>query len=123
MLFCTADRLKHVNDDHGHGHMAGDATLRASAAFLRRTVRARDVVIRYGGDEFVIVADDICVASAEALADRVRGLTLESAGSEQTARFSVGAVVIGPHSTTAGLLERADSEMYADKRSRDTSAT
>lgn len=121
VLFCDVDRLKHVNDDHGHA--AGDEILRASAALLRRTVRARDVVIRYGGDEFVIVADDICVASADALADRVRGLTLESAGSEPTARFSVGVAVIGPHSTTAGLLERADSDMYADKRSHDASAT
>ncbi|MDN5855351.1 MAG: GGDEF domain-containing protein [Actinomycetia bacterium] len=116
VLFCDVDRLKRVNDRLGHA--AGDEVLRASAAILRQTVRARDVVIRYGGDEFVVVARDISASSANALADRIRDLVREPAEAEPAPGFSVGVAVIGSHSTPAELLKRADAAMYEDKVAR-----
>ena len=116
VLFCDVDRLKRVNDRHGHA--AGDEILCSSATILRGTVRASDVVIRYGGDEFVVVADDISPSSAAALADRIRKLQLEPSGAGSPVGFSVGVATIRANSTTDDLLKRADAAMYSDKHAR-----
>lgn len=121
VLFCDVDRLKSINDHRGHA--AGDEVLRSGAMVLRQTVRASDVVIRYGGDEFVVVADDITPSSAEALAGRIRELVIDPAGATPGAGFSVGIAVIDPCSTPSDLLRRADAAMYSDKRSRRPPAT
>ena len=120
VLFCDVDGFKHVNDRNGHA--AGDEVLRSGAKVLRQTVRERDVVIRYGGDEFVVVADDIAPPSAEALADRIRALAIAPTEAGPNAGFSVGVAIIDACSTPSDVLKRADVAMYADKRSRKPSS-
>ncbi len=65
------DDLKGTNDIRGHA--AGDDVLRAAADALRRTVRAGDVAVRLGGDEFGVLMPGVGVLQAAAVAERVRG--------------------------------------------------
>lgn len=70
LLYVDVDHFKNINDSRGHG--AGDALLRAVARRLKNAVAARDLVVRMGGDEFVVVAYDVNDrAGVEALARRL----------------------------------------------------
>ena len=63
------DHFKRINDSHGHG--AGDAVLIEVARRLRETLREQDLIVRWGGEEFVIVVQALAPAQVEALAQRL----------------------------------------------------
>jgi diguanylate cyclase (GGDEF)-like protein len=70
-LMVDLDRFKQVNDEHGHD--GGDAVLVHVARVLRETVRRQDLVVRWGGEEFVVVARDLGPRDGgAALAERIR---------------------------------------------------
>jgi len=114
-----AGGLKEVNDRLGHH--AGDQLLQAVAAFLCRHVRRADVVARYGGDEFVILARQTSAPQARALAERVR----ERLAAEPFAvgahvlrvTASIGVAVWEPDGgmEPSLLLEAADRALYSAK--------
>ncbi len=117
VLFCDLDRFKVVNDSSGHS--VGDEVLVQVAARLTTTVRATDTVVRFGGDEFVIVVDgvdqDVEVAD---LADRVREALASPVvvdGHEVPTSVSIGYVVAGGDADPERLLSDADAAMYAAK--------
>jgi diguanylate cyclase (GGDEF)-like protein len=64
------DHFKSVNDVHGHG--AGDAVLKQLAAILKEEVRDADIIVRWGGEEFLVVARQTSCAEAHLLAERLR---------------------------------------------------
>jgi diguanylate cyclase (GGDEF)-like protein len=70
LMMVDLDHFKNVNDRYGHD--AGDAVLKQMAGILRDTVRRQDVVARWGGEEFVVVARDVEGGPAGALAERIR---------------------------------------------------
>ncbi len=70
VMMLDLDHFKRVNDEHGHD--AGDAVLQQLAAVLLDTVRRHDVVARWGGEEFVVVARDADEAAGSILAERIR---------------------------------------------------
>lgn len=70
LLMIDLDRFKRLNDTHGH--LAGDAALRVVAATITAEVRGRDVVGRYGGEEFVVLLPSISARDALEVAERVR---------------------------------------------------
>lgn len=70
LIMFDIDHFKHVNDTYGHP--AGDAVLSRIAASVRNAVRKGDYVIRYGGEEFVVVLPDTKLRRAMELADRLR---------------------------------------------------
>jgi diguanylate cyclase (GGDEF)-like protein/PAS domain S-box-containing protein len=118
LLFLDLDGFKVVNDRHGH--LVGDAVLRAVAGRLAAGVRPSDTVARLGGDEFVVLVEDAAAAEVQALADRLQQavsapvtvgkLTLDVG-------VSVGlAVGEGGALEPAALLARADRGMYDAKR-------
>ena len=64
------DKFKHVNDTFGH--IVGDQALKLIAKTLKANVRSSDLVVRYGGDEFLVVIDNIEFTEALYLADKLR---------------------------------------------------
>jgi diguanylate cyclase (GGDEF)-like protein len=117
-IFVDLNDFKRINDEFGHG--AGDETLRLVAAHLLSTVRASDVVARWGGDEFMILL--IGTVGAELVAETVgrlgQGMVLMLQGAEDPVMvsFSVGHVAgIAPDLSPDQILALADQRMYEHK--------
>ncbi|PKO57249.1 MAG: diguanylate cyclase, partial [Betaproteobacteria bacterium HGW-Betaproteobacteria-19] len=70
VMMLDLDYFKVVNDTHGHD--AGDAVLKALAGVLRQSVRASDMVIRFGGEEFLIVLQDADQGAALKVGENIR---------------------------------------------------
>jgi len=114
LIVVDVDRLKAVND--AHGHEAGDQTLQAIASALRSEVRSGDLIARLGGDEFVAVLPGMDRAAAGEVAQRMVEAVSAAVGPSVT--VSLG-VATGPASEAASsLLRAADRAMYAAKRNR-----
>ncbi len=107
------DGLKRVND--AHGHAAGDALVRNVATAITTTMRAYDVSVRWGGDEFVCaLADTTLDVAAERLAAIRKTLTaLPSSPS-----ISAGLAALGDDDDLEALIARADSALYRAKAER-----
>jgi len=117
VLFLDLDRFKLVNDSLGH--VVGDQLLVEVAQRLATSIRASDTVARFGGDEFVIVREDIHdVSEAVDFAERIVATLHEPillSGRELYATTSVG-IAIGDHDSSAEqLLRDADAAMYRAK--------
>jgi diguanylate cyclase (GGDEF)-like protein len=119
LLMVDLDRLKPINDEHGHH--AGDRVLREVAGVIRRGIRGIDAGARLGGDEFMVLLPETELPGAVVLADKLRGgvsaLRVDSDGTVIRPSISVG-VVSYPDDGTAGdqLLVRADEAMYLAKK-------
>ncbi len=120
VLFLDFDRFKEVNDRYGH--RVGDAVLRAFAQRLNECVRPGDFIARYGGDEFVVLIEDVRVEDElQRMAERIRnesGVSLEIGGATLDISVSVGVAIGHAGSSAAALVDEADRAMYASKRAR-----
>jgi len=118
VLYLDLDGFKAVNDSYGH--RSGDELLVAVAECLTSLVRPSDTVARFGGDEFVIVYQDVSGGAQElaALAERIRvGVTATCAAHyEVTVTVSIGAAMAHAPWDPERLLAEADAAMYASKR-------
>jgi diguanylate cyclase (GGDEF)-like protein len=112
VIFIDVDGLKEVNDREGHA--AGDERLRATVAALRERLRSYDLVVRYGGDEFVCVLTDSGAAEAERTAASLRDQVLARTGGT----ISAGIAEVAPGDSVDALVERADAALYAGRRAR-----
>jgi diguanylate cyclase (GGDEF)-like protein/PAS domain S-box-containing protein len=117
VLFLDVDRFKVVNDSRGHA--AGDELIVAVADRLRSTIRPADTVARFGGDEFVVVCQEVeTLAAAMAVADRITDALREPfrIGGEQIfLTVSVGIALATPGASPETLLRNADAAMYRAK--------
>ncbi|MEM9531104.1 MAG: diguanylate cyclase [Pseudomonadota bacterium] len=118
LLFVDLNGFKQVNDTLGH--QAGDRLLQRVASRLLDTCRQQDLVGRYGGDEFVVLAGNLDQGAEEVLIERVtramsRPYDLGQQDLECTA--SIGRARFPEHGATLeALLDHADSDMYREKR-------
>jgi diguanylate cyclase (GGDEF)-like protein len=119
MLFIDLDRFKFVND--AHGHSVGDQLVTIAADRISALVGARDLVARFGGDEFVVVVSgEHCEPDrVTRLAESIRALLNEKfliSGVELVVPASLGVAYSGPTVHTASdLLRAADMAMYLAK--------
>jgi diguanylate cyclase (GGDEF)-like protein len=122
-LMIDLDHFKAVNDTFGHG--AGDAVLKETAARFSRAVRRSDVLVRYGGEEFLVLLPDTDADGAVTMATRLRisleatPIMFEQAGHPSVpilARASVGVASLTPGiDDAAELISLADRAMYRAK--------
>ena len=120
VLVIDIDHFKRVND--GFGHDVGDEVLREFAVRLASNVRAIDLPVRHGGEEFVVVMPDTDLEAARRVAERIRlhvaGSPFRVMGGEEllTVTISIGvATSNGAGDTSNTLLKRADEAVYIAK--------
>jgi diguanylate cyclase (GGDEF)-like protein len=116
VMFVDLNRLKHLNDRFGHD--TGDLVLRTLATMLRRSVRGSDYVIRWGGDEFLLLLT--CTgAEAEEKAEELKeafAVERRTAGLPADTGLSIGiAEVESTSETLVNAVRLADTQMYRDK--------
>jgi len=108
------DGFKGIND--AHGHVQGDKVLEQSARLVRDNVRSTDMVVRWGGEEFMILVPQAKLVTAKVLAEKLRQVLEEyvfSAKFHVTASFGVTEYVPGESKDT--LLKRVDDALYRAK--------
>jgi diguanylate cyclase (GGDEF)-like protein/PAS domain S-box-containing protein len=122
VLFYDVDHFKLVNDSLGH-HV-GDAVLQQLAERFREGARAADTVVRFGGDEFVVVCEDLDqVEDALEIAERLTAAMKEPLLIDRSTRIvtvSAGVAISEPGDTPSSLLRDADAAMnLAKEKGRD----
>ena len=115
VVYLDLDRMKRVNDEHGHAR--GDEVLRLLARAARVTLRHGDVLARIGGDEFAIILLDASQAEADAAVRRLRA-RFEAKTAPLGVSFSAGIALAQENEGAEELLARADVGMYREKRAR-----
>jgi diguanylate cyclase (GGDEF)-like protein/PAS domain S-box-containing protein/putative nucleotidyltransferase with HDIG domain len=119
VILLDIDRFKAVNDTHGHE--AGDAALKHMANVLRGRVRASDIIVRYGGEEFILVLPETDLNGASGLAESLRRIVQESPAAYGDMRIalssSLGVATIEPGQNFSAetLIRMADEAMYCAK--------
>lgn len=118
-LLLDIDFFKAVNDTYGHA--AGDAALVQAARALTESVRGSDVVCRYGGEEFLVLAPETGVEGAGALAEKIRQTFSARLFGDGARTFpltlSVGVAELGASESGNDMIARADEALYHAKQS------
>ena len=120
MLMLDVDHFKAYNDQHGH--LAGDYALCLVAHTLRKQMRPKDSLVRFGGEEFVILLPEIDCDEARHIGERLRG-SLEQVGSFYSpvgilpgVTVSIGLAQMAPKDGLETLIARADCALYKAKQ-------
>jgi diguanylate cyclase (GGDEF)-like protein len=118
MMMIDANRFKEINTRFGH--LTGDFVLSALAGILKDSVRGSDTVLRYGGDEFLILLADTYAEGAHTVADRINDKLNDWNEAGNLDRFtvsvSIGVAEWQDGDTLDRLLDSADRNMYEHKK-------
>lgn len=128
LVMCDVDHFKRFNDDHGHD--AGDAVLQAVAAEMKNRFRDGDVVCRFGGEEFTVIApgtsSDALMTRVEAVRQAIAELSIQQNGRTLGAT-SMSFGIASWNDTMArdgsSLIQAADAALYQAKREGRNRAT
>jgi diguanylate cyclase (GGDEF)-like protein len=119
LMMIDVDNFKQFNDMLGH--VAGDRALSVVSQVLREQFRQRDLLARYGGDEFAVLLPDANLEEAMAIGERVRrAITGETDDVEDSliripVRISMGVAELRPNGTLDSLIRDADAALYRAK--------
>ena len=119
LVMIDIDHFKQFNDNYGH--VGGDRALCAAASSIRESVRPADMVVRYGGEEFLVILPDCTVDSACVLAERLRqavsGARTHEVGEPTlpAITISLGVAQLEADQSMEQLIETADMALYRAK--------
>ena len=117
LLFIDLDNFKRANDTYGHE--LGDRLLRMVAGTMHNNLRGNDVVIRWGGEEFLVLLEIPEAENLLRVAEKLRNLIahsrIQSGGQNVSVSASIGASLVLPEDTPESLVARTDGLMYASK--------
>lgn len=114
LIFLDIDHFKRINDRHGH--QAGDAILREVTRLIRENIRNSDLLIRWGGEEFTVLAPVTCLGNALALAEKLRvKIAAHEFPIAGRITISLGVAEYQVDETLENWLRRADQALYAAK--------
>lgn len=121
LIMIDLDHFKQLNDTRGH--LAGDSVLRQLCERVSDVVRAEDVVVRYGGEEFALLCRDTGLKEASMLAERVRHAIADASfpledDNQASVTISAGVVAVPDREIDSpeALVSAADSALYEAKR-------
>jgi diguanylate cyclase (GGDEF)-like protein len=119
LLMLDLDNFKVLNDRFGH--IAGDRILATIARILRGQFRPRDILVRYGGDEFAVLLPNVNGPDASVIAERVReavsghDMALDGHTGDLNVAVSIGVAELVPGQSLDEILKSADEAMYRAK--------
>lgn len=113
LVFFDLDGFKEINDKHGH--QTGDECLVRFAAALSSSFRPSDVIMRYAGDEFIVIAKGSTVIAIEDRIAALRQRLRSNQRRELAIRFSYGVSTLSPGGDPEEALRAADEAMYRSK--------
>lgn len=115
VVFVDLDNFKSINDNYGHD--AGDRILKSAAETIRGMLRGGDALVRWGGEEFLMVLPNTDCASAISILERLRanGLVQRPDGTPLTASFGIAERQADGANDGQHLIEIADQRMYRAK--------
>ena len=119
LLLIDIDNFKLINDQHGHG--VGDLVLKTTADRLQAGIRQQDLVVRYGGDEFVAILDDLSGPSEAGTAASRLSTSLKQPiplpnGPTIVTSASIGVALFTANQADSVAIQRADRAMYQAKQ-------
>ena len=128
LMMIDVDNFKQFNDMFGH--IAGDRALSAVSKILRTQFRPRDLLVRYGGDEFAALLPDVTAEQGVAIGERIRQVVSGETGDGTDSliqiplRISMGVAELQPEQTLDSLIRAADKALYRAKNAgRNTVST
>ncbi len=113
-IMLDLDNFKEVNDTYGH--LAGDKVLKEMADRIRNLLRREDMLIRYGGDEFIVLLPNTPTDAAVKVAARLKNSIEEIKIDGKSLSVSMGVAGIEEASSLKELIEKADEALYSAKR-------
>jgi diguanylate cyclase (GGDEF)-like protein len=114
IILLDIDHFKSVNDTYGHNR--GDAVLKAFAAVLKSSVRSSDVVVRWGGEEFIVFAPKTSLEQAYQLAEMIRKKVKNTEMPHANyLTVSIGVASVAEEDSLETLIHRADRALYRAK--------
>ena len=115
LIVCDIDYFKQINDSFGH--LAGDEVIKNVGSTLRSTVRNTDAVIRWGGEEFVVILAGGDLKMGAELAERIRGaVAVHETANVGHVTMSFGVAALAAGESAEGLFARADAALYEAKQ-------
>ncbi len=115
VMMIDIDHFKLVNDHHGHD--MGDRILQRVAEILTARMRPQDTVARWGGEEFLVIAESVTRDEAAIIAESLRSLVEVGTQEVLSTTISIGVVHSNVGRGTEQMLKRADEALYAAKNS------
>jgi len=114
LLMLDIDNFKSINDDLGH--LTGDSILIQIGEILRRSLRKNDAPVRYGGEEFAVIAPNTSLPQSLLVAEKLRSkVASHDFGINRQVTISIGCTIYRPGEDAKDFIDRADMALYDAK--------